>query len=131
MKVRVNRLHQHRLGAPIGFERAMEFEMFAGDVGDDGDIVGNLVNPVKRQPAGGRFDDGALHPLVAHLRQQRLYLRRFEGGEAGVVRPALLADLEVTVLIRPVRRPAVIMSASMMLLVVVLPSVPVTPMISI
>ncbi len=31
----------------------MEFEMFAGDVGDDGDIVGDLVNPMERQSAGG------------------------------------------------------------------------------
>ena len=49
-----------------------------------------------------------LHPLLDHLRQQRLHLRRFQRGEARIVRPALSPILKSTVLIRPVRRPAVV-----------------------
>ncbi len=86
---------QHRLGAPVVFERAVDLEVLAGDVGDDSDVVLDPPDAVQLQPAGGRFHHGGPHAGTAHLRQQRLHLGRFERGIAAVVEPARVADLEV------------------------------------
>ena len=70
------------LGLAVGLEALVEVEMVAGQVREDGDVEGDLVEAVEGEAVAGGFDDGVLAARLDHLAEEALDLGRLGGGHA-------------------------------------------------
>lgn len=83
--------------AAVLFDGAVVFEVFEGDVGEEGDVEGAAAEAV---PAGGEgvrggFDDGVVAVCGHHVAQEGLDVGGFGGALAGGVGPLALGDFEI------------------------------------
>ena len=98
---------QRDLGVAVGLPRAVQLEVLVGDVGQDGDVVGDRGDAIEGQAVRGRLDDGDLVAGIDHRAEERPAAPGASGVVAWTPWAVVLPPIRVAMVpIIPVRRPA-------------------------
>ena len=88
-------LEQRQLRIPVRLPRAVELEVFVGQVREDRGVIGDGPNPMRREAVGCRLDDRSRISREDHGPQCSLQVRRSGRRHVFRVRLAQRADLQI------------------------------------
>jgi hypothetical protein len=86
-------LEERALRRPVRVERPVELQVLVGQVREDGHVVGDLADPLEREPVRGGLDDGRIVAGGAHRGQGALQLGCLRGRHVGRRARPVRADL--------------------------------------
>ena len=84
-----------QLRLPVRLEGPVQLEVLVGQVGEDGDVIGDAGHTVQGQPVRGGFDDGGAVAGGDHGPQRALEIRRLRRRHVLRVGAPKLPDLEL------------------------------------